>query len=100
MVRELGYEWVDYATVDQLLYVHSTCRVNNILPHLNFVRENWPIVEYHTGPVKGVSEGERIKEIRDCSGYVRAVDEDLLKTHPRSISMCYKADGWGARERK
>jgi len=100
MVREPGYVWVEYAAVDQLLYVHRTCRINDILAHLSLVRENRPIVEYHTGPVKGVTKGQRIKEIRDCGGYVRAVDEHFLKTHPRGISMCYKADRWGARKRK
>ena len=99
-MRESGYVWVDYTTVDQLLYVHRTCCINDILAHLSFVLENWPIVKYHTGPVKGISKGPRIKKIRDCCGYVRAVDEHFLKAHPRGVSMCYKADRWGARKRK
>jgi hypothetical protein len=92
MVRKPGNIRVEYATIDQFLYVHCTCRINDIFAHLGLVRENGPIIEYHSHSIEDVSERQWIKEIRDCSGYVWAVHEYFLKPHSGSISMRYQTD--------
>ena len=100
MVRKPGNIWMEYAAVYQLLYVHCTCRIDDIFTHLGLVRENRSIVEYYTSSIEGISERQWIEEVCDCGGHVRAVHEYFLKTYSGSVRMRYQTDGRRPRKRK
>jgi hypothetical protein len=78
MVRKSGNVWMEYAAIYQFLYVHCACRIDEIFSHLSFVREDRTIVEYYSGSIEGIAEGQRIEEVCDCGGDVRAVHEYFL----------------------
>jgi hypothetical protein len=100
MMRKPGNIWVDHTAINQLLYIHCTCRIDDVFAHLSLVCQDGPIVEYDTCSIEGVAERRRIKEVCDRGGYVRSVHEYFLKAHPGGISMRNKANGWRPRKRK
>ena len=100
MLRKPGNIRVEYAAINQLFYVHCTCRIDDVFAHLGLLLENGSVVEDYTSPFEGKAESQRIKEVCDCSGHVRTVHECFLKAHPGSVRMRYQADGWRPRKRK
>ncbi len=100
VVRKPGNIRMEYAAIYQLLYVHCTCRVDDVFAHLSLVCEDWSIVKYYSSSIEGISERQRIEEVCDCSGHVRTVHEYFLKAHPGSVRMRYQTDGWWPRKRK
>ena len=94
MMRKPGNIGMEHTTINQLFYVHCTCRVDDVFAHLRLVRENRTIVEDHTCSTEGLAKGLRIKEVCGDGGYVRAVYEYFLKARPSSNRMSNQADGW------
>jgi hypothetical protein len=100
VVREPGNIRVEYAAINQLLYIHCTCRIDDIFAHQGLVRKKRSIVEYYTSSIEGSAESQRIEEVCNCGGHVRTVHEFLLKHRPGLFRMRYQADGWGPRKRE
>jgi hypothetical protein len=100
MVRKLGNKWVEHTAVNQLLYVHCTCRIDDVFAHLSLVLQDRTIIEHNACPIEGVSERRRIKEVCDRGGYVWAVHEYFLKAHPGGARMSDQANGRRPRKRK
>jgi len=98
MMRKPDNIGVEHTAINQLFYVHCTCRVDDVFAHLDLVRENRTVVEDHTCSIEGIAERRRIKEVCDGGGYVRAVHEYFLKARPRSVRMSNQADGWWPRK--
>lgn len=91
---------MEYAAINQLFYVHCTCRVDDIFAHPGLVREDRSIVEYYTGSIEGTAESHRVKEICNSGRHVRTVSEFFLKARPGFDRMRYQADGWRLRKRE
>jgi hypothetical protein len=100
MMRKPGNIGMEHTTINQLFYVHCTCRVDDIFAHLDLVREDRAVVEDHTRFLESVAERQRVKEVCNLGGYVRAVHEYFLKARPSSGRMSNQADGWWSRKGK
>ena len=99
-MKKPGNIWVKHTAVNQLLYVHCTCCIDDVFAHLSLVLKNRAIVEHNACTIEGVAERRRIKEVCDRGGYVRAVHEYFLKAHPGGLRMSNQANGWRPRKRK
>jgi hypothetical protein len=99
-MRKPGNIWVEHTGINQLLYIHGTCRINEVFAHLGLVCQDWTVVEHYACSIEGVSERRRIKEVCDRGGYVRAIHEYFLKAHPGSVRMSNQANGRRPRKRK
>lgn len=91
---------VEYAAINQLLYVHCTGRIDDVSAHLGLVLEDRSVVEYYTSSVEGIAERQWMEEVRDRGGYVGTVHVYFLKVRPGLVRMRYQADGWRPRKRK
>jgi hypothetical protein len=89
---------MEYATIDQLLYVHRTRRVDDIFAHLGLVCAKRPIVEHYPRSTEGFSEGRWVKEICNRGGDIWMGHEVCPKLRSGIISMRYQADGWRPRK--
>ena len=78
-----------YAAIDQLLYVHCACGIDDIFTHLRLVRDDRSIVEYYTSSIEGIAERLRMKEVCDCGGHVRTVPVCFLKAYPGFVRTHY-----------
>ena len=88
-MREPGNIGMEYAAINQLLYVHCTGRIDDIFAHLGLGRMDGSIVEYYTSSIESIAERQRIKEVCDYGGHVRTVLVFFLKVRPGKRGMRY-----------